>query len=217
MDCQMPELDGFEATRQIRAAEINHAGSRRIPIIALTANAMKGDRERCLDAGMDDYIPKPLDPEKLIELIARHTAAETTPSAASAASAATPPVPSEPPAPVIPPIDGDALFDRCMRKPELVSKLLDKFSAQVDQYVSAITQGLAAGDAPTASRSAHTLKGSAANLSAEPIRKLAAEIEQLAAANDLDAAEALVRDLRQAVQHCVTYMPKVKAQLAETK
>jgi CheY-like chemotaxis protein/HPt (histidine-containing phosphotransfer) domain-containing protein len=73
MDCQMPEMDGFEATRKIRARETSEAddgsGGRRIPIIALTASAMKGDRERCLEVGMDDYLSKPIDPDRMVALV----------------------------------------------------------------------------------------------------------------------------------------------------
>jgi CheY-like chemotaxis protein len=66
MDCQMPEMDGYEATRQIRARGV------RVPILAMTAGAMKGDRERCLAAGMDDYIAKPVRPEELYQKLERY-------------------------------------------------------------------------------------------------------------------------------------------------
>ncbi len=70
MDIQMPEMDGFEATRQIRS-EIQPTQNPKIPIIALTAHALQGDRERCLAAGMNDYLPKPVQPDQLEEVISR--------------------------------------------------------------------------------------------------------------------------------------------------
>jgi len=73
MDCQMPEMDGFEATRRFRQCEkAKTVSSNPVPVIALTANALAGDRERCLDAGMTDYISKPIDPTKLIDMIERY-------------------------------------------------------------------------------------------------------------------------------------------------
>jgi CheY-like chemotaxis protein len=80
MDAQMPTIDGIEATRRIRAAE--HAGepgfSRRVPIVAMTANAMSGDREACLAAGMDDYLAKPVKPDSLREVLTRFLSPEPT-------------------------------------------------------------------------------------------------------------------------------------------
>jgi PAS domain S-box-containing protein len=72
MDCQMPRMDGYEASRRIRAIESDSGNERRIPIIALTANAMQGDREKCLEAGMDDYIPKPVKKDALFEMLDRY-------------------------------------------------------------------------------------------------------------------------------------------------
>ena len=79
MDCQMPVLDGFEATRLIRQHEQALGTGQRIPIIALTANAIKGDREHCLEAGMDDYLTKPIQPSQLMEMLTRYLAQEPTP------------------------------------------------------------------------------------------------------------------------------------------
>jgi len=72
MDCQMPKMDGYEASRQIRKFEADHKADSRVPIIALTANAMQGDRKKCIDAGMDDYIPKPVKKEALIDMIRQY-------------------------------------------------------------------------------------------------------------------------------------------------
>jgi CheY-like chemotaxis protein len=69
MDCQMPVMDGYALTRALRQEEREHPELRRLRIIAMTANAMEGDRERCLEAGMDDYIAKPVDPDRLVALL----------------------------------------------------------------------------------------------------------------------------------------------------
>jgi CheY-like chemotaxis protein len=72
MDCQMPRMDGYEASRRIRSFEDKQGEGMHIPIIAITANAMQGDREKCIDAGMDDYIAKPVKKEALFEMLRRH-------------------------------------------------------------------------------------------------------------------------------------------------
>ena len=72
MDCQMPRMDGYEASRRIREFEQAAGEGLRIPIIALTANVMQGDREKCLDAGMDDYVPKPVKKDALYDMLRRH-------------------------------------------------------------------------------------------------------------------------------------------------
>jgi CheY-like chemotaxis protein len=77
MDCQMPEMDGYEATRRIRERE---RGSRRLPVVAMTASAMVGDRERCLEAGMDDHIPKPVRMDALQRALLRWLPAGAVPS-----------------------------------------------------------------------------------------------------------------------------------------
>ena len=86
MDCQMPEMDGFEATRAIRNTERENAADRPVPIIALTANAMTGDRQKCIEAGMNDYLSKPLDPVKLIDLIQSYIASALDDSSIEEAS-----------------------------------------------------------------------------------------------------------------------------------
>jgi len=147
----MPILDGFHATRRIRELEASGAGGvdghpRRLPIIALTANAVEGDRQRCLDAGMDDYVTKPIDPEVLIRAVTSLlNRLDATPGSATTVKAA-----PNAPAPratagtsatavqatATTPIDVESLLRRCQGKGALAGRLLAKFEQQLDGQVA---------------------------------------------------------------------------------
>ncbi len=226
MDCQMPEMDGFEATRTIRNLERVRGSSEstvaRIPIIALTANALKGDRERCLEAGMDDYISKPLKPEKLIELI------ESKLSSRSAEAAGRASVPAEAVLPEAPtPADGTARtaheqdapldlvvsLERWGGDGKLVARLLSKFAHCAGNDLKQLEESIAAGESQEAARLAHTLKGTAAYVAGERLRDLASRLEDMARAADLANADACLRELRAELNRCLDYVPQALSRL----
>jgi CheY-like chemotaxis protein/HPt (histidine-containing phosphotransfer) domain-containing protein len=216
MDCQMPEMDGFEASRQIRLREAQRGAARHVPIIALTANALKGDRERCLEAGMDDYISKPLDPAKLVAAIERHL--KNAPKVVVETRANTPSAPALPAIsqPVsLPPIDPAALLERCMGNVAFVEKILEKFREQSLQTIEQLVKDVASGNAEAASRVAHSLKGTAANLSAVPLQNAAARIERFARADDLESARQEIDLVRNELDRCLQYLPKALAEVAD--
>jgi PAS domain S-box-containing protein len=160
MDCQMPELDGYEATAAIRERE---GALRRTPIIAMTANTMTGDRERCLAAGMDDYLAKPLSMERLIQVCERVNAGEPCADA---------------PAPVV--SERAQLFDTDMLAalvgPEQGRDLLEMFVGQLDSAVAELQIAIAAGDPEAVHRVAHRVKGSAATVGAGAVATLAGSL-----------------------------------------
>ena len=205
MDCQMPEMDGFQATATIRRWENEH-GRPRTPIIALTANAIKGDREQCLEAGMDDYLCKPLDPKQLIQTLNRMIQplpAEPA-TATPAGSIADQPADDSP-------FDLGALLDRCMGDQSFRDRLLAKFPEQALATVQKLAECFATGDAKQAARAAHTLKGTAANLSASTLQKLAAELESLGNSGSLDEAQRRLEALRAEVERCVAFVQAAAA------
>ena len=130
MDCQMPEMDGFEATRRIREMEREQApaASARLPIIALTANAVEGDRQRCLAAGMDGYVTKPVDSDKLIETVRSLVPCRPEPKPATA-SCDSPVAPVPAPAGYAEPIDAQSLLVRCSGKAKFAERLLARFGS----------------------------------------------------------------------------------------
>ena len=184
MDCQMPEMDGYEATRAIRIEEGCHTDKRHIPIVALTAHATKGDRDRCLEAGMDDYLTKPLDPDSLAATLAKWMPSKITVQA--------PPVENLKAGP----IDYPSLLRRCMNKPELAARLVRLFVLQAGQDVQAVANAVQQSDAAALAAAAHRLKGSAANVSAESLRRVSAELETLGRSGTTAAASPLVETLQ---------------------
>jgi PAS domain S-box-containing protein len=188
MDVQMPRMDGLEATRRIRDAtsQVLNPG---VPIIAMTAHAMQGDRETCLAAGMDDYIAKPVTVTTMTEVLARWWARATGEAAGAERTWRATPSPAAANAPAV--IDRSALGARLMDDPELVDLILNTFQQDAVEQVAALQAALDGNDLPAATRVAHSLKGSAANASADALGRVAADLEAAGRAGDRAAAAAL--------------------------
>jgi CheY-like chemotaxis protein len=183
MDLQMPVMDGLTATRRIRELE---GGKRSTPIVALTANAMAGQLERCLEAGMDGFLTKPLEFQRLRELLERHGfGAKKDPNIA--ANAAGGPVPIDL-GKLNAVVDGDAEFLR-----ELAAAFLSSGEVVMDEMRTA----LQAHDRRTLSRAAHKLKGASANVHALILTELASALESQAASVDQTQLKQMVEKLMQ--------------------
>ena len=206
MDCQMPEIDGFEATRLIRARERDCGGvpaegspSSRTPIIALTANAIDGDRERCLECGMDDYLSKPFSREQLSDALQRWLPAPPAARAdgASTAPALAPTQAAEPPAADA--VDLSALHKiRALQRegaPSLVHNVVKLYVSNSAKLVETMKQALSAADAPQLQRAAHTLKSSSAILGASRLAEYCKRLETSARNAALDGADELLSQI----------------------
>jgi PAS domain S-box-containing protein len=207
MDVQMPEMDGFEATRRIRdprSAVLNHA----IPIIAMTAHAMQGDRERCLEAGMGDYVTKPVSPEALAEALDRWLPREDAVPPAHAPSGPGAAVPANAGGAEAPVFDEAGMMARLMDDQDLARIVVDGFLEDAPRLIEALRNCLGAGDASGAIRQAHTIKGASATVGGEAMRAVALEMEKAAIAGDfaavtarLPALESELGRLREAMSH----------------
>jgi signal transduction histidine kinase/CheY-like chemotaxis protein len=189
MDVQMPEMDGLEATRRI----ITGHGSDRPRIVALTADAMQGDRERCLAAGMDDYLTKPI---RLAELAA---ALENTARAKR---------------PALDPAALERLTDMAGGDPEFVGVLLESFGEEAPGLLQQLREGMSAGDNEAVRRAAHTLKSNAATFGATALMGLCAELETRAREGKPTDAQDTVSHIEAEYQSVHTQLEKWRSTLA---
>ena len=186
MDCQMPEMDGYEATREIRKPE-SKVLDHNVPVIALTAHAMKSDRKKCLKAGMNDYLSKPVKPQELSDMLEKWIAKQDSSLQKEATVNDIEPVEDV--------FDRAGLLDRLMGDEELVNEILGEFMEDVPRKLTALKEALDKDDAPSVQREAHTLKGASANIGAVALQKMANQIEVAGEARDLVKAGSLAPQL----------------------
>jgi CheY-like chemotaxis protein len=187
MDVQMPEMDGFAATAAIRQREAAHPGRGRLPIVALTAFAMTGDRERCLAAGMDDYLTKPIRRDQLSAILARF--AGEAPGAAEADAQE-----------VGPALDEAALLAYAGGDRELLGELLGIFLEDGPGQLQALRTAVAGTDPAALMRAAHALSGSLTVLGAAAAIALVGRLEALGREGRLEGAAALLARLEPEVE-----------------
>ena len=193
MDCQMPDLDGYEATRALR----RHEGSdRHVPIVAMTAHTMQGDRERCLACGMDDYVTKPLMPDELDRIVSRWTPRTNGPDPAAPLEATT--------SVSVPAAEGplDAASVERLRSDfgstGALVRLVGLFADQTPRLLADIRTAIKTGNVPTVRGTAHQLKGGCLTLAATHMAEFCEELETLAGGGSLEGAIALVDQIESA-------------------
>jgi CheY-like chemotaxis protein len=160
MDCQMPGMDGFEATAEVRKRE---GGEHRVPIVAMTANALEGDRKKCLAAGMDDYLSKPVDLKKLTDILLRW---DVTLDASVIRS----------------------LRDLAGEETKLVRDVIEQFLKDSPKRVETIFRAAKEENARELEKAAHALKGASGNIGAKALWAVCEKIEDLARSNELKEA-----------------------------
>ncbi|WP_051559789.1 response regulator [Marinobacterium jannaschii] len=196
MDCQMPEMDGYETTQRIRSG-LTQAANPDIPIIAMTANAMQGDRERCLAAGMDDYISKPVEPEHLVQAlrkwlpIAASGEDDTTDKPENTDAGETSHIAET--LPVI--FDYSAMSERLLNDPELIRNVAQGFISDMTTQIDQLRRYLTSGDFEQAISLTHKIKGASANIGGCALAQLAGQLENAGKSGELSSLQRGIAEL----------------------
>ena len=216
MDVQMPEMDGLEATRIIRrdfAATIQPSGETQPYIIAMTANVMQGDRERCLEAGMNGYLGKPIHFGELTEAIVRCKPGEASLRDPGKAPAVTRPAP---PAEILDPAAWSRLRAMLGAKAgEMLPTLIDTFMQEAVQLQEDAAQAVQQGKPDELRRAAHTLKSNAANFGATVMAEACLELENVGRNNSVEGAADLLKKVEMAFEQAKAELLAAQAQLPE--
>jgi len=183
MDCQMPQMDGYTATRILRSGRFK-GPNRNLPVIAMTAHALQGDREKCLDAGMNDYLSKPIEPTQLQEVITRHLRRSSPPPHPRSAN--------EDPAETF---DRQALLIRLGGDASFLVEIVGLFLSDAPRQLAAIETALTARDGKQMQELAHKFKGAAANVAAKALQRTAEQLEAAGRQADFGRATELVDTL----------------------
>jgi CheY-like chemotaxis protein len=199
MDVQMPVVDGFEATRTIRERE--RTTGTHTPIIAMTARAMRGDRERCLEAGMDEYVSKPIRIRQLWERCAEVFGESSPTNEATSATATT----SEGL------VDWDEASKTVDGDQDLLAVIVDAFLEELDEHVTSMQSAVEQENAKALNGAAHKLKGGLRALGVTSLVGKAFELEKQGSANVLNGAEEKWADLRRQLESVVVELNEFKA------
>ncbi|MGA1867435.1 MAG: response regulator [bacterium] len=203
MDVQMPKMDGFEATKIIRdpnSKVLNH----KLPIIAMTAHAMKGDRERCLESGMSDYISKPIKPQELVEIIEKqivHSPPQTQSPKSAQKHVETKKKKR---------FDLDALLGRMGKNEELCREVIEIYLEDIPLRIEALNQALKDNNTGEIEQIAHTIKGSSSNIEAEALMEVAYQMEVAGRQGDLQKSHDIFHTLTREFEELKNILLKSK-------
>ncbi|WP_242492650.1 PAS domain S-box protein [Methanolobus psychrotolerans] len=202
MDVQMPGMDGLEATRHIRDP-LSAVHDHDIPVIAMTAHAMTGDKERCLEAGMNDYIPKPVSMQSLIDLMNKwpHTIQEKSHADNTTGEME---VPTDP---LI--FNKKSFMERMMDDIDLARRLIDIFLKDAPMQLDALKKAIDTGEMEGVNQYAHKIKGSSGNIGAEDLSKTAADMESLSKAGKINEAAALMMEMESKFELLVSHLKEL--------
>jgi CheY-like chemotaxis protein len=196
MDVQMPEMDGVTATGEIRKGE--QATGRHLPIVAMTAHAMKGDKEKCLEAGMDDYVSKPIRRKDLADVIARIVERFLTETPGNGEPATLTATGANEGSQMI--LDDQALLEECDNDKALLGRMVEIFDRDTRERLPRLREAVRAGTAVAVKEEAHALKGGIGTFYAKAAYDTAYALEKMGADGNLSNAQATLQTLEGQIQ-----------------